>query len=314
MWCGESTERPGCRRRTRAQRAWQVVSQGCVYDLGRDLTRHNCFRYCNRGSLSSAYFAQATAALSDGYIYLALTHSNSPAGEVIGLFTGRAYNHISLKADPEAFQWSVSGNIGTVDAHGVFTATAPGTGTITATAGSRSATVQVTVSSAALQTVEDFEDEQTIFSNVRGGTLSITNNSNDVRIGRGAGRLDYTLDAYNSTGTGYITELWIGGDLETGPYNQLNLWVYGDGSGLPLSLLYFDGTRMNQELLITNLDFTGWKQVTVGLTGVERIDGLQLSREMDISASSSGGSAVSFFSFSSVASSYSVVKPSNVTT
>ena len=68
-------------RRIRAQRAWQVVSQGCVYDLGRDLTRHNCFRYCNRGSLSSAYFAQATAALSDGYIYLALTHSNSPAGE-----------------------------------------------------------------------------------------------------------------------------------------------------------------------------------------------------------------------------------------
>ena len=184
----------------------------------------------------------------------------------------------------------MSGNIGTVDAHGVFTATAPGTGTITATAGSRSATVQVTVSSAALQTLEDFEDEQTIFSNVRGGTLSITNNSNDVRIGRGAGRLDYTLDAYNSTGTGYITELWIGGELETGPYNQLNLWVYGDGSGLPLSLLYFDGTRMNQELLITNLDFTGWKQVTVGLTGVERIDGLQLSREMDISASSSGGS------------------------
>ena len=75
------------------------MSQGCVYDLGRDLTRHNCFRYCNRGSLSSAYFAQATAALSDGYIYLALTHSNSPAGEVIGLFTGRAYNHISLAFD-----------------------------------------------------------------------------------------------------------------------------------------------------------------------------------------------------------------------
>ena len=219
-----------------------------------------------------------------------ITTLNATVGSTTQLTGSAAYNHISLKADPEAFQWSVSGNIGTVDAHGVFTATAPGTGTITATAGSRSATVQVTVSSAALQTLEDFEDEQTIFSNVRGGTLSITNNSNDVRIGRGAGRLDYTLDAYNSTGTGYITELWIGGELETGPYNQLNLWVYGDGSGLPLSLLYFDGTRMNQELLITNLDFTGWKQVTVGLTGVERIDGLQLSREMDISASSSGGS------------------------
>ncbi len=99
--CGVGSLRkgPAVRAPDQAQRAWQVVSQGCVYDLGRDLTRHNCFRYCNRGSLSSAYFAQATAALSDGYIYLALTHSNSPAGEVIGLFTGRAYNHISLAFD-----------------------------------------------------------------------------------------------------------------------------------------------------------------------------------------------------------------------
>ena len=219
-----------------------------------------------------------------------ITTLSATVGSTTQLTGSAAYNHISLKADPEAFTWTVSGDIGTVDEHGVFTATAPGTGTITATAGGRSATVEVTVSSAALQTLEDFEDDQTIFSSVRGGTLSITNNSNDVRIGRGAGRLDYTLDAYNSTGTGYITELWIGGDLETGPYNQLNLWVYGDGSGLPLSLLYFDGTRMNQELLVTNLDFTGWKQVTVSLAGVERIDGLQLSREMDITTATSGGS------------------------
>ena len=219
----------------------------------------------------------------------AITTLSTSVGSTTQLTGSAAYNHISLKADPEAFQWTVTGDIGTVDEHGVFTATAPGTGSVTATAGGRSATVEVTVSSAALQTVEDFEDDQTIFSNVSGGTLSITNNSNDVRMGRGAGRLDYTLDTYNSTGTGYITELWTDG-LETGSYNQLNLWVYGDGSGLPLSLLYFDGTRMNQELLVTNLDFTGWKQISVGLTGVERIDGLRLSREMDISTASSGGS------------------------
>ena len=219
----------------------------------------------------------------------AITTLSTSVGSTTQLTGSAAYNHISLKADPEAFQWTVTGDIGTVDEHGVFTATAPGTGSVTATAGGRSATVEVTVSSAALQTVEDFEDGRTIFSNVSGGTLSITNNSNDVRMGRGAGRLDYTLDAYNSTGTGYITELWTDG-LETGSYNQLNLWVYGDGSGLPLSLLYFDGTRMNQELLVTNLDFTGWKQISVGLTGVERIDGLRLSREMDISTASSGGS------------------------
>ena len=248
----------------------------------------------SRGSREGTTTVHAIAEPTDVAIRNAsgtiLTSLSVTAGSSTQLTGSAAWNHISLKADPEAFAWSVSGNIGTIDEHGLFTATAPGTGTITATAGGRSATVEVTVSSAALQTVEDFEDDQTIFSNVRGGTLSITSNSNDVRMGQGAGRLDYTLDAYNSTGTGYITELWIGGDLETGPYNQLNLWVYGDGSGLPLSLLYFDGTRMNQELLVTNLDFTGWKQVTVSLAGVERIDGLQLSREMDITTATSGGS------------------------
>lgn len=88
-------------RRTRARQARWVAAQGCAHHLGRDLTRHKCFRYCNRGSLSPAYFTQAGAALSDGYIYLALTHSNSPAGEVIGLFTGRDYNHVSLAFDRE---------------------------------------------------------------------------------------------------------------------------------------------------------------------------------------------------------------------
>lgn len=39
------------------------------------------------------------AALSDGYVYLAFARSNSPAGQVIGLFTERPFNHVSLALD-----------------------------------------------------------------------------------------------------------------------------------------------------------------------------------------------------------------------
>ena len=86
-------------RLAEARQARQVAAHGCALALGRDLTRHNCFRYCNRRSLSPDYFARAAATLSDGYVYLAFARSNSPAGEVIGLFTQRTYNHVSLAFD-----------------------------------------------------------------------------------------------------------------------------------------------------------------------------------------------------------------------
>lgn len=79
--------------------AKQVVAQGCIRALGQDLARHNSFRYLNRSSLSWDYFQRAAATLRNGYLYLALVQSKSPAGEVIGLFTNRTYNHVSLSFD-----------------------------------------------------------------------------------------------------------------------------------------------------------------------------------------------------------------------
>lgn len=86
--------RPG-----KARLARRAASPGCALALGRDLTRHSWFRYCTRRSLSPDYFHRAAAALSDGYVYLAFVRSNSPAGQVIGLFTERPYNHVSLALD-----------------------------------------------------------------------------------------------------------------------------------------------------------------------------------------------------------------------
>ena len=61
-----------------------------------------------------------------------ITTLSAAPGTTTKLIGSAAYNHISLKADPEAFTWTVTGDIGTIDQSGSFTATAPGTGTITA--------------------------------------------------------------------------------------------------------------------------------------------------------------------------------------
>lgn len=86
-------------RPIKAKLARQAASPSCTLALGRDLTRHSWFHYCTRRSLSPDYFRRAAASLSDGYVYLAFARSNSPAGQVIGLFTERPYNHVSLALD-----------------------------------------------------------------------------------------------------------------------------------------------------------------------------------------------------------------------
>ena len=198
-------------------------------------------------------------------------------GSTTKLTGSAAYNHISLKADAEAFTWAVTGGIGTIDPSGNFTATTPGTGTITATAGGRTASVQVTVSSMALQTVEDFEGTTTIFRGYGSSAdFSLTNTSEYVKLGRGAGKLDYTLLEENSYAARWnaLNSTEINNRL----YTSLNLWVYGDGSGNVLSLVYGDGTKGSLTRELATLDFTGWKQVSVSTQGgYFEIQGLQVS-------------------------------------
>lgn len=207
-----------------------------------------------------------------------ITTLSAAPGTTTQLIGSAAYNHISLKADAEAFDWEVTGGIGTIDQQGNFTATTPGTGTITATAGGKSATVHVTVSNMALQTVEDFEGTSTIFRGLGSANagFNLTNTSEYVRLGRGAGKLDYTLmEEYSYTAEWRaINDTEINNQL----YTSLNLWVYGDGSGNELSLLYSNGTKGYLTRELATLDFTGWKQLTVGTSGdYFLIQGFQVS-------------------------------------
>lgn len=81
--------------------AGHKLSKENLQEIMHDLPRHNLFSYINNGSLTDAYFEQAEKTLNDGYIYIIITKSKSASSELIGLFTNRQYNHVSLSFDRE---------------------------------------------------------------------------------------------------------------------------------------------------------------------------------------------------------------------
>ena len=202
----------------------------------------------------------------------AITSLTAVPGSTVNLTASAVYNHLALKADAAAFTWTVSGNIGTVDSTGKFTASQPGTGSITVAAGGKSVTVAVTVSKVALSTVENFEKGIGTFTNDGEGIVpSACSNPEYVRFGTGSVKLDYSgldVSANAATPASYSV---------TTPYTQLNFWVYGDGSGNTLSVLTSDGSTATSVAAGT-LDFTGWKQLSVTLpSGVSSITGLSVT-------------------------------------
>ncbi len=200
-----------------------------------------------------------------------LSAVNAAPGSSVSLKATAAYKHRPLKADAEVFRWSVSGEIGTISSDGVFTATAPGSGTITVSAGGTSATIPVTVSKLALQTVEDFESG---FTTVSGANASLEwNRSADtVRFGKASAKLTYDAAAGLA-----MLPLPTAYSLPAG-YSTLLFWVRGDNSG---SVLAAEITASDEEGGLTTrlvdaatLNFSGWQQVALPLASGETLTGL----------------------------------------
>ena len=85
----------------RLRRAGKTVTRENVAEILQELPRHNSFAYINSGSLPEQYFKQAAKTLYNGYLYLVITQSKNAASEIIGVFTNKQYNHVSLSFDPE---------------------------------------------------------------------------------------------------------------------------------------------------------------------------------------------------------------------
>ena len=202
-----------------------------------------------------------------------ITSLSAAPGSSVQLIGSAAYRHLPLKADPEAFTWSIEGDIGVIDETGLFSAGLPGAGTITVSAGRQSASIAVSVSSLHLDTVEDFEGESTIFQGTgEQAGFSLNRDANFVRMGRASGKLDYNL----TEGAAQWNATIRPADVKS-PYTGLTLWIYGAGSGNELFLLYSIGEEESQALPLTVLDFTGWKHVSINnLTTPMTIRGLEI--------------------------------------
>lgn len=78
-----------------------VLSEVELNEIIYNLPRHSFFNYVNNGTLTDEYFQKASEELENGYIYIVLTKTKTVPSNVIGLFTNKEYNHVSLAFDKE---------------------------------------------------------------------------------------------------------------------------------------------------------------------------------------------------------------------
>lgn len=83
----------------RFKKAGEVLSKVSLDTMIQNLPRHSSFSYVNNGSLTEEYFKKAYSTLDDGYLYLIITKTKTAPSEVIGLFTNKQYNHVSISFD-----------------------------------------------------------------------------------------------------------------------------------------------------------------------------------------------------------------------
>ena len=76
-----------------------------------ELSDNDSFNYVNKGTLTENYFRKAEKTLSDGRLYLVISHTGSAACDIISVFTGKNFNHASISFDRE-LKTAVSYNSG----------------------------------------------------------------------------------------------------------------------------------------------------------------------------------------------------------
>ena len=215
---------------------------------------------------ASVYVVETPDSISVQYSGSGVTSLTLTPGSTAVLSASAIYNHLPVRAGHDAFTWEFEGNCGKLK-DWTFYAGNPGSGTIKVSAGETTLEIPVTVTKVPLETVEDFEDSETVFDGSYADNASFTRvtGSEQVVLGRGAGKLSYKL-----TEDKLFDAEWRASSatvVDNRTYTALNLWVYGDGSGNELYMIYSNGTKDYLEAKLTTLDFTGWKQVSLSTGG-----------------------------------------------
>ena len=222
--------------------------------------------YAESGGLSGR--ARITVVDKADSVTIMYAASGKEVGKQLTLYGGGSvqlgmaaiYNHMYVTADAASFNWSLSGDIGTIDASGLLTARADeGEGMLTASLGALSVSVAVRVSNKAAL-LEDFESFTT--REDAGGAWRLSQNTDKalVRFGKASGKLDYDFGA---AAEGQKISVPLEFKLADEP-NHLNFWLYGDASHNQLMLTVGQGEEQTV-LPVALLDFAGWQYISLPL-------------------------------------------------
>ena len=190
--------------------------------------------------------------------------------ESVDLTASAVWKKISLTSQDTCYTWSVDPAVGTVDENGVFTAGAKSaTGNLTVSAGGAYVTIPVTIAGH-IQTLDTFETDEGLAA-LTGSANALVNpeTSGDlVRYGKQSVRVDYSAGETGSASLAANLAIPEGD-------HYLSMWVYGDGSGNTLTATVADASGTATDVVLSALDFTGWKHLTAALpTGTTALRGL----------------------------------------
>lgn len=180
--------------------------------------------------------------------------------ESVDLTASAVWKKISLTSQDTCYTWSVDPAVGTVDENGVFTAgTKSATGNLTVSAGGTYITIPITVAGH-IRTLDDFETDEGLSALTSSSNAVINRESSAdlVRYGKQSARVDYSAGETGSASLGASLAIPTGD-------RYLSMWVYGDGSGNTLTATIADSTGNTSDVVLSALDFTGWKHLTAAL-------------------------------------------------
>ena len=163
--------------------------------------------------------------------------------------------------DP-SFAWTVSGDIGTVDANGVFTAgDSMAEGTLTCSYGTVSHSIPVAVGMGDPQnaeTVADFESDMDGCTASAGVTLSRVTDYTEVARGAGSLQASYH-DAQNAAAFILLPQ------TDVTNHNHLSLWARGQGAQGALTAVFTDASGSELTALLSPATTDSWQQITVAI-------------------------------------------------
>lgn len=165
--------------------------------------------------------------------------------------------------NPSAVNWTVNGNIGTVNGTTFTAGNNEGSGSIVGTFGSAKVTIPVTVSNAP-HVLGTFESTAGLKAESARANASISIDSKlNAHDGNTSLKLNYDFTGYkDNTSAAYVT--WTNGLALEGKPDRIGVWVYGDGNNHWLRGTMSDADGKAVTVDFTNdggLNWTGWKYV-----------------------------------------------------